>query len=253
MAEKYKSFQEFYYNKTSSMVGVEVVANYAIYHENTDIYDGEMYCPECRAAKLSFVNQTYLRKAHLRRLKSSSHIDGCSYNYPRASKRTIQKHFAALSYEQIQDKLNAMLHLLFKNTPKENPAPKPVEFPLKNPMLLKTLKKQKTEIESLRRKRLGAWIEDFDIDEYFVFYGKVKLKSIEKEKIGSTDKYNILEVYNVDKTGNSKFRTSLFRGSLVDKVKEDDLYNIAIVGKIGSKGWQIEMPSIYAVKYREVK
>lgn len=255
VAEKQKSFQEFYYKKTGAMVGVETVANYALTHEDsTVIYDGQMLCPECEMAGLYFVNKTHLRKAHLRRLPSERHMDGCSYNYPRASKRTIQKHFDSLSKEQVQDKLDAVMRMLFKLPAKVDGMPQICDRKtLVNPMLLKACKRNKEVIESLRRKRLDAWMEETDTDEIFVFYGKVKLKSVQKEKVNTTTKYNVLEVYNVAKDGKEQFRTSLFRGTIKDCINEDSFYNIVIIGKVGNKGWQIEMLSIHALKYREIR
>ncbi|WP_432666789.1 hypothetical protein R9X47_10540 [Wukongibacter baidiensis] len=115
MADTRKSFEEFYYRPDGIKYEVEVVADYADSHNgDTDIYDREMFCPECKRAGLYFVHKTSKRIAHLRRYPSENHESGCSYNYPYASRKKAQKYINSLSYNEIQDKLDAMINMLCK-------------------------------------------------------------------------------------------------------------------------------------------
>ena len=92
MSKKSKSFEEFYSQNKDDILDIDIVAYYAESHDG-DItpFNKDMFCPECKQAELSFVHKTSKRRAHLRRIKSSNHKDGCSYNYEYASKKTVKK------------------------------------------------------------------------------------------------------------------------------------------------------------------
>lgn len=55
-------------------------------------------------------------------------------------------------------------------------------------MLIPERKDCETVLRALQRKRLNGWIDESDGEDFCVFYGKVKLKVIEKEKIAMTQK-----------------------------------------------------------------
>ena len=82
MSKKAKSFEEFYSKNKDDILDIDIVADYAESHDgDTTPFDKDMFCPECKQAELSFVHKTSKRRAHLRRIKSSNHKDGCSYKY----------------------------------------------------------------------------------------------------------------------------------------------------------------------------
>ena len=113
MSKKAKSFEEFYSKNKDDILDIDIVADYAESHDgDTTPFDKDMFCPECKQAELSFVHKTSKRRAHLRRIKSSNHKDGCSYNYEYASKKTVKKYVDSLNYEEIQDKLNSIMNML---------------------------------------------------------------------------------------------------------------------------------------------
>ena len=255
MAEKPKSFEEFYYRVIDDKCDIEEIIDFAD-SNNGKIgkYEGEMLCPECRQAELYFVRRTSKRCAHLRRCPTASHEKECSYNYEYASKKHIQEYINSLNYDEIQDKLNSIINMLCREprSPKDTIAIPINKIPKDNPMLIPLKKDKGNVIKSLRRKRLNIWIDEADREELFVFYGKVKLKVVEKEKIveeQETYKYYVLEVNIPDKKVGWKFRTSLYRGKNKDDINEDDLYYIAIIGHVGKKPWQIDLANINAVKY----
>lgn len=148
MAEKYKSFEEFYLNNKDVILDFDIVADYAETH-NGDIgeFYGNMFCPECKKAELSFVHKNSKRRAHLRRYKSSSHEDNCSYNYDYASHKVVKEYVDSLSSDEIQDILNSIMNMLCGNKNHKKLASKDINDSLKDvqsPMLIK--KKQLIKI-----------------------------------------------------------------------------------------------------------
>lgn len=261
MADKPKSFEEFYSNIKDDVLGIEIVADYAETHDGKlGDYCGDMFCPECKKAELSFVHKTSKRRAHLRRNKSSCHEKGCSYNYDYASKKTIKKYVDSLSYNEIQDRLNSIMNMLCgnqkpKRTVDKNNDTLPKAPP--NPMLIVAKKETKDVFKALRRKRLNGWIDESDGEDFCVFYGSVKLKVVEKEKIcenpDDSYKYNLLQIYTKNKKSEWKFRTSLYRGKIKDDVKEETIYNIVMIGHLDFKfkPFTINLANQDAIKYRE--
>ncbi|GAA0062650.1 hypothetical protein [Clostridium sp. CTA-1] len=261
MADKRKSFEEFYYRTKKDIFGIELVTEYVDLHKGSiGKYDGEMFCPECRKAELYFVHKTSRNRAHLRKCPTANHEKNCSYNYVYASRKLVKSHIISLSYDRIQDKLNSIINMLCRPVKDAggNSSGESSKDITNNPMVIKEKKEREDIIKSLRRKRLNAWIDESDCGEYFVFYGKVKLKVAEREKKtheygGESNKYNVLEIYNPNNKvdGEWKFRTSLYRGQIKDDIKEDATYYIAIIGRVGEKSWQIRLDNIHAVKYCE--
>lgn len=261
MSKKAKSFEEFYSKNKDDILDIDIVADYAESHDgDTTPFDKDMFCPECKQAELSFVHKTSKRRAHLRRIKSSNHKDGCSYNYEYASKKTVKKYVDSLNYEEIQDKLNSIMNMLCrkhntkKTTSNDN---EDLTKKRKNPMLIPERKNCETVLRALQRKRLNGWIDESDGEDFCVFYGKVKLKVIEKEKNSDdpkkTYKYYLLQIYTKNKKGEWKFRTSLYRGNMRDLVNEEVMYNIVMIGHLDFqfKPFTIKLANKNAIKYRE--
>lgn len=261
MVKKAKSFEEFYSKKNDDILDIDIVADYAERHDgDVSPFLGDMFCPECEQAELSFVHKTSKRRAHLRKLPSSNHVDGCSYNYEYASKGTVKKYVDSLNYGEIQDKLNAIMNMLCRehNTRKtaihNNHS---LITKVENPMLIPEQKEQTNILKALRRIRLNGWIDKSDGEDFCVFYGKVKLKVVEKEKISDvpekTYKYYLLYIYTQNKKGEWKFRTSLYRGNIQDSIDEEALYNIVMIGHLDFqyKPFTIKLANRNAIKYRK--
>ncbi len=79
---KNKSFEDFYSKNKDDYFDVVLIDYYANFHDG-DIgsFQNDMFCPECMQAELTFVHKSAKRRAHLRRIASTSHKEGCSYNY----------------------------------------------------------------------------------------------------------------------------------------------------------------------------
>lgn len=92
MADRPKSFEEFFYTKTNSVLNIEKVSDYADkYRDDYSPYKSCMVCPECQKAELTFVHKSSVRRAHLKKIPSSSHLEDFSYNYDYALQYATEK------------------------------------------------------------------------------------------------------------------------------------------------------------------
>ena len=117
MADKPKSFDEFYYLQEDKICDIDVLEEYVINNNGSvEKYEGNMYCPECKKAVLTFWRKSSKKRAHLKRIPSSSHLEECSYNYEYASSKRVKEYVDSLAYDEIQDKLNSILNMLCKKS-----------------------------------------------------------------------------------------------------------------------------------------
>ena len=254
MSERFKHFDEFYYLTKNENRDLIELAKYVNDNGNKlGPYEGNMFCPECREAELYFVHRTSRVREHLRRCPTSKHNDNCTYNYQYASKHTVTEVINSMTHNEVEDKLNSIINMLFKTSrQKKNSTDDGITAITKsNPMMIYQTKSADRVVRVLRRKKLNVWVDDEDVGNAFVFYGKVKLEveARERKLKNRPSKYYCLKVYNVNEKGELIFRTSLYRGEIKDNISVDDLYYIAIIGCIGKKGWQIDMVNKNAVKY----
>ena len=263
MTDKPKSFEEFYYLSEDRNCDIDVVEEYVVKNNgNIGKYEGNMYCPECREAVLAFWRKTSKKRAHLKRIPSSKHEETCSYNYEYASSKRVKEYVDSLTYNEIQDKLNSILNMLCKkhrtNIEKDT-GDDGKNVKEQNPMLIVERKENTNVLRALRRKRLNAWIDKSDGEDFAVFYGKVKLdvreKTKESEDTGETFTYYLLEIFTKNKKGEWKYRTKIYRGSVKDEVKKDAVYNIVIIGHLDFKykPFTIELANRDAIKFQEIK
>ena len=262
MADKPKSFEEFYYLQEDKICDIDVVEEY-VTKNNGDVgkYEGNMYCPECRKAILAFWRKTSKRRAHLKRIPSSKHSETCSYNYEYASSKRVKEYVDSLTYNEIQDKLNSILNMLCKQ---HRPNTENAEdsdggnAKKQNPMLIVERKENTDVLRALRRKRLNAWIDKSDGEDFAVFYGKVKLGIREKTKMneatGEPYTFYFLEIFTQNKQGEWKYRTNIYRGGIKDEIKNDVVYNIVIIGHLDFKykPFTIELANRDAIKFQEI-
>lgn len=259
---KPKSFEEFYYIKTGKNCNVKDVVDYANNnHGDYTPFEGAMFCPECEKAELFLVRETSGRRAHLKKKPSSSHDDTCSYIYDYASRTTIQNYVKGLTNSKIQEKLNSIMHMLFKvKNQKPNILINNNISNSKNnssPMLIPEVKKDVIELKSLRRKSLSSWIDVSDGTDLYLFYGEVKLEVVEKEKVndgGESYKYYLLKLWTLNKFGQWKYRTQIYRGGNKDVIDINKVYRIAIVGNLNFKWkrWQIDLINQSAIRLLEI-
>lgn len=262
MLEKPKSFEEFYYSHKAQILDIDLVEDYAESHDGDfEPYRGNMFCPECMKAELTFYRKTSKRRAYLKRIPSTAHVEGCSYNYDYASHKMVKKYIESLTPAEVQDKLNAIMNLLFRKKAKQtgdnniNEVKEPKKV---NPMLIVDSVKDTDVLKALRRKKLNVYIDESDGEELCVFYGDVKLKVIEKIKLDENHEksysYNLLEIYTLNKKQEWKPRTRIYRGSNKNLVDENVIYHIAIIGNLEFKykPWSIKLASKNAIRYRKI-
>lgn len=262
MTEKPKSFEDFYYLKEDRTCGIDEIDKYVTANNgNIGKFEGNMLCPECRKAVLAFWRRTSKRRAHLKRIPSSKHGDGCTYNYKYASSKRVKEYVDSLTYNEIQDKLNSILNMLCKQQrPKIEKGDSSDENNIlkQNPMLIVEKKGNTNILRALRRKRLNGWIDKSDGEDFAVFYGKVKLDICEKTKINKTTgesyAFYFLRIFTQNKKGKWNYRTDIYRGGIKDEIKKDIIYNIVIIGRLDFiyKPFTIELANCDAIKYQEV-
>lgn len=263
MTDKPKSFEEFYYLQQDKICDIDVVEDYVIRNDgDVGKYVGNMFCPECRKAMLSFVHKTTKKRAHLRRMPSSKHNDSCSYNYDYASSRKVKEYVDSLTYNEIQDKLNSMLNMLCRQRKSDdikniNGADRGSTIP--NPMIIVARRENVDVLRALRRKRLNAYIDKSDGEEFSAFYGKVKLDICEKTKInkdtGETYTFYLLEIFTYNKQGEWKHRTNIYRGGIKDRINKRSIYDIVMIGCLNFKyrPFTIDLANRNAIKFREAR
>lgn len=262
MAGKPKSFKEFYYLKEDKICDIDIVEEYVVKNNgNIGKYEGNMRCPECRKAILAFWRRTSKRRAYLKRIPSSKHTETCSYNYEYDSSTRVKEYVDSLTYHEIQDKLSSILNLLCKqHRPKVEKVDSGDGGNIKeqNPVLLVERKENTDVLRVLRRKRLDAWINKSDGEDFAVFYGKVKLGIREKTKVNETTgeayTFYFLEIFTQNKQGEWKYRTNIYRGGIKDEIQKDIVYNIVIIGHLDFKykPFTIELANRDAIKFQEI-
>ncbi|EQK42661.1 hypothetical protein C672_1605 [[Clostridium] bifermentans ATCC 638] len=255
MSSKQKSFEEFYYSPKNNVFDIDIIEEYVNSHDGSyEPFRDRIFCPECQIAKLTFIHKTSRNRAHLKKIPSSYHEEGCSYNYDYASKRTVKKYIDSLKENEIQDKLNTMMNQLFRLNKKKIDFGENINesgLMNKSHMTITESKNNEIVLRALRRKRLNTWIDESDGTDIYVFYGKVRLKVVEKEK--EDYKYYLLQISTLNKNKEWKFRTNLYRGSIKDIVDENTTYYIVIIGNLefNYKPWTINLSNKNAIKYRK--
>lgn len=258
MSIKQKSFEEFFYTEDNRICNVEMVSDYADKHDGDYLpYKGNMMCPECQKAELTFVHKSSNRRAHLKKIPSANHLENCSYIYEYAPKKLVKTFVDNLSYNQIQDRLNAIMNMLFNNNGRhnidnDNANNRRAED---NPFLIPNRNNEQIEFKALRRKRLAGWIDESDGTGLYLFYGKAKLsveQKVKTDKDGKKYSYHFLKIKLKNKKGEWKDRTSIYRGSINDKVDKQAVYQIALIGnlKFNDKWWNIELINKDAIRLR---
>jgi len=263
MDDKPKSFEEFYYLTYDKVCDIDVVEEY-VAKNNGKIgeFEGNMFCPECREAILMFSRRTSKRRAYLKRIPLSKHTEMCSYNYEYASSKRVKEYVDSLTYHEIQDKLNSILNMLCKQhrlKVEKGDSDEGDNTNKQSPMLIAERKESTHVLRVLRRKRLNAWIDKSDGEDFAVFYGKVKLGIREKTKVnedtGESYTFYFLEIYTQNKQGEWKYRTNIYRGSIKDEIQKDIIYNIVIIGRLAFKykPFTIELANRDAIKFQEIE
>lgn len=260
MRKMQKSYERFYSKAKDDILNTEVVVDYIKSHDG-DIgkFRRDMFCPECKQAELTFVNETSKRCAHLRKIKTSNHKEECSYNYEYVPKEVSAVYIDTLDSRQMQDILNSMMNMLCREQNAEKvDISYTKEFSKKerNPMTI--VQKNSTTERKLPQKSLNVWIDSNNCNErnLYAFYGQAKLK-VKENQSKNNNKYYVLELYTNTKKNEWKYKTRIYRSGIKDSVKEDVVYNIVVIGYLkfhNGNNFQIELANKTgcAIKYQEI-
>ena len=230
MSER-KHFDEFFSKKQNRNFDLSAAI------ENESIFRSDMFCPECKKAQLTLVAKTHRHRAYLRRIPTSHHHRGCSYNYEYANKKTTYDYIKSLNPEELQDKLESIMRLLCKPPllhQSLSTEAKTTDVDI-SAMLIPSSNKTNI-LKSLKRKKLGTYIDPSENNELYVFYGTVYLEVRSVTKLDSINKpYSIyfLDVLQKNSKNELKRKANFYIGNSLQNFKNIDkesLYHIVFIG-----------------------
>lgn len=244
------TFEEFYYSIDQQIHSLsEVQDEYEKNNGDISKYRHNMLCPECQNARLRFTRKTSKRRAFLSKYPSSEHAEGCSYIHDYATKNEIRQFVKSLSDQEIKDRLETVLNQLL---PKKKQKGNGVKNGLKkNPFVIEVKDKKGGSIrKSIPRKSIRSWFDKSEENQLAIFYGRVKLE-VKKvsTKEGTRFKLNV----KINKGNNWIIKTTIFRNTIKDKIDEDRIYDIAILGYLKFYGDfpQIMTETFSSIMFRE--
>ncbi|WP_215113432.1 hypothetical protein [Exiguobacterium sp. s63] len=232
-------FQEFYFKTEDRLLPLQVIVDYTKYRDKSfTYYRGEMYCGECREAKLNFTQRNSGNSSYLNAYDNNSHDPNCTLKYDDATK----KEFIGV-YKEMKDskKIESFLHSILvqeikkhidsKNNEKSTLSPSTLAT---NPYIIKTKTNSGTRTKRLPRKLLtNEFNQQRDSDSIYVFYGKVRLEV--KTKISKKDfTYHILFI-KVKKDEKWINRATVYRHNKLDIVDPEKEYHLVVLGSLDSK------------------
>ncbi|WGE33961.1 hypothetical protein NYR61_10925 [Actinobacillus genomosp. 1] len=232
-----KTFEVAYFVDENREISIQAVANQIENNRDTLArYKGNLFCPECRKARLSFVSKTNNRVAHFRMTQNQQHKDGCSYIHEYATKDIVTEYVKDLTEKQIENKLNAIMNMLCKSDARAVNQSVNSEKNKNNPMVIHI--SQNNTNHSLRRKSLSGWL-DVDEKQLYVFYGKVKL-AFEK-KNGKCGDFYILHIKTKNSNNEWKNKVNLTSSRIFENINENSIYRIAMIGSLNKKYMKISL------------
>ena len=228
MSER-KHFDEFFSKKQNRNFDLSSAI------ENESIFRSDIFCPECKKAQLTLVAKTHRHRAYLRRIPTSHHHRGCSYNYEYANKKTTYDYIKSLNPEELQDKLESIMRLLCKPPllhQSLSTEAKTTDVDA-SAMLIPSQNKSNV-LKSLKRKKLGTYIDPSENGELYVFYGKVylKIKSFPQYDSNTNKLYSIyfLEIYARNSNEELKKKASFYLGNSLKEIDEESQYYMVFIG-----------------------
>lgn len=246
------SFEEFYYTEDNRLHDLdEVQKEYEQNNGDISKYRGQMFCPECKKAELSFTHKTSKRRAFLSKIPSSEHDEDCSFKHDSATKSEIKQIANGLTNEQIRDRLEAALNsLLPKKLKDDNDAS---DEPKGNPLITISNERKGSRIRKfIPRKSINSWFDKSEEEKIFIFYGHVKL---EVEEFDTKNGRRFKLIVKTKKNNEWIRKTSIYRGTAKDDIDEEKIYEIAILGEIVfyNSFLQIKTVGFNSIMYRESK
>ncbi len=225
-------------------------------NQQLGIYKNNLYCPYCKVAKLSFVNETYQKIAYLRTLRNERHEEDCIYNYDLIDIPTFTRHFKSLNFHDAQNKLNSIMNGLFKEKASNvNNGISNSKNQLNLDFIPIQLGQSKREIKYLRRRKLSSIKKDeIASEELYAFYDKEVKLELKPKKSKAGHDYNVLCIKIFSKKRDDWFtRFTMYCGQQkIDNINTELIYNIVIIGyfKIWNGSRQIEAQPFNAFLFR---
>lgn len=225
-----KSYDEFYFRVTEQNENIEILNKYFIEHKKLGNYQNNMFCPGCKQAELTYVSKASKRRAYLKRKISSRHTTSCPYQFDYANNSYVNEYFKDLSDNQIKDKLDAMMRSLFlKKTHVAQTTVKQGVTWNEHPLVLTKEIKKQVHHKILRRKNIQQWLDKEIENEFYLFYGKVRLNITN----WTSERDNTIYFLNIsceNSNGEWKKKTSIYLGNKVSFEIEEgiDYYFVAI-------------------------
>lgn len=232
-----KTFEVAYFVSENKKISIWKIANQIENNrEELTRYKGNLFCPECRKAKLSFVSKTNNRVAHFRMTQNEQHENGCSYAHEYATKDILTEYVNNLTDQQIEDKLNSIMNFLCKRNINAESQSDNSGNNMNNPMIIHVAKDNINR--SLRRKSLSGWL-DVNEQQLYVFYGKVKL-AFEK-KTGKNRDFYVLYIKTKNRDNEWKNKVNLISSKTFININENTIYRIAMIGSLNKKYMRISL------------
>lgn len=113
-----------YYHKEYEEIGdaAKLISN--IKQDDNDVekrlkeYEGQLYCPDCKNAKLSInLVKEYL---YVSPKNQKNHSENCPMKYSKPGKKELKKYYDDLSDKEVQDKLDSAINMLLRRDIRKN-------------------------------------------------------------------------------------------------------------------------------------
>lgn len=166
-------FDDAFCLNTDSNVLVDTVSD--VYQNDmityVQLYQGQLFCPECRVAELVFVRETPSAKAHFRTLQGAVHKD-CSLSQPTLKSRDSTSLITKpKDVDRVRAQVGRTLMSLLSSNDRQQRLKNPPHNLLQTPV---TPTKQAKSVQNnyrLHRKRLERDFSDDDLEKGLLIYG----------------------------------------------------------------------------------
>lgn len=237
-----KRFEDCYSKRQQRNFSIdEVQSCYENNPYSISAFRGDMWCPECRQAELSFTHQTSKKRAYFSALQIESHLENCSYRYDYIKNEDLRFYITNLNEQQIADKLDAMRNRLLVELQHQGNQINQNQI-INNPLLVEAITRNRKRTHySIRTKSLNTFIDKEKLgDDVFIFYGKnvqlnIKEKPYKPEDSEDEIVLYFLEVYTKSKNGEYKYKTEIYLGTRYQEITPYAIYNLIAIGLLNQK------------------
>ena len=238
------SYESCFVKGQGKIVPVEYIQQFYEIHGNIDMYYGNMYCPECKKAELSFTHKTRERRAFFSKKKTSMHTSMCSFNFEYASREEIIEYVRCV--KNVKDRLESVLNMLNNYEVKDDGITDDAESVSRNPFVI--INRGGRVRKCIPRKSLWGDISGLE-NKLMIYYGEGILENIRKNG------YYQLRIKPSKGHGNV-FHVS--RKNKLEGIENGKVYRIALLGELAKhedkfrNNYKIIIKPENAVAYRYV-